>query len=165
MATTFEIRGTVARGYEAAREMFARNFAREGDYQEIGASFAAFHRGRSVVDLWGGHADIGRARPWQRETLINVWSTTKGIMATAIAILVDRGLLRYEDAVASVWPEFGQNGKEQITLAEIMSHQAGLPGFAAPTAIEDMYDWDGCCAKLAAQAPVWPPARRPPTTP
>jgi len=147
----------VAPGFEAAREAFAANFAREGDYQEVGASLAAFHRGRSVVDLWGGFADRGRIKPWTRDTLINVWSSTKGVMAVAAAMLVERGLIRYEDRVASVWPEFAQAGKEQVTVAQALSHQAGLPGFVEPTTIEDQYDWRSCCAKLERQKPVWEP--------
>ncbi len=152
-----QIHGTTAQGFEAAREVFAQNFAREGDYREIGASFAAFHRGRCVVDLWGGFKDKARTQPWTHDTLANVWSTTKGVTAMAVALLVDRGRLRYEDAVASVWPEFAQNGKANITIAQAMSHEAGLPGFAEPTSVEDQCDWDNCVAKLARQAPAWKP--------
>jgi CubicO group peptidase (beta-lactamase class C family) len=157
MTSSYDIFGTVAPGFGAARDAFAENFARQGDYQEVGASFAAFHRGRCVVDLWGGHADRARTRVWTRDTLGNVWSTTKGITATAVAILVDRGAIRYEDKVASLWPEFAQNDKSGITVAQILSHQAGLPGFAEPTTVEDQCDWQSCCAKLARQAPVWEP--------
>ncbi|MGD0192547.1 MAG: serine hydrolase domain-containing protein [Rhizomicrobium sp.] len=153
----FEIDGTVAPGFEAARAAFAENFAREGDYQEVGASFAAFHRGRCVVDLWGGYSDSKRSKEWTRTTLANVWSSTKGISATAAAILVDRGALSYEDPVARYWPEFAQNGKAGITVAHILSHQAGLPGFVEPTSVGDQCDWDGCTAKLARQKPSWAP--------
>jgi len=151
------IEGTVATGFEAAREQFAANFAREGDYKEVGASFAAYHRGRKVVDLWGGHADAAKTRPWTRDTLGNVWSATKGIVAIAVAKCVEQGRLRYDDTVASVWPEFAANGKAKITIAQLMSHQAGLNGFAEPTTLADFEDWVGCCAKLARQAPAWPP--------
>ena len=151
------IHGTVAPGFEAARAVFAANFERPGDYQEVGASFAAFHKGRCVVDLWGGFRDRTRAKPWTRDTLINVWSSSKGIVATAMALLADRGLVDYAAPVWRYWPEFAENGKENVTVAMVMSHQAGLPGFAAPTALEDMFDWNGCTAKLAAQKPAWPP--------
>jgi CubicO group peptidase (beta-lactamase class C family) len=151
------VQGTVAPGFEAAREAFTANFARAGDYQEVGASFAAFHRGRCVVDLWGGTRDRARQIPWTKDTLINVWSSTKGVTATAVAMLVDRGQLSYEDKVAKHWPEFAANGKENITVAQIMSHRAGLNGFAEPTTIEDMFDWKACVAKLARQKPAWPP--------
>jgi CubicO group peptidase (beta-lactamase class C family) len=157
MTARYELFGIVAPGFEAASDAFAENFAREGDYQEVGASFAAFHRGRCVVDLWGGFADSARTRMWTRDTLGNVWSTTKGIAATATAILVDRGVFSYQDKVASLWPEFAENGKQDITIAQILSHQAGLPGFVEPTSVEDQYDWSGCCAKLARQRPIWEP--------
>src|SRR6202011_5138300 len=111
------------------REAFAANFAREGDYQEVGASFSEFHRGHCVVDLWGGLADPARAIRWTRGTLANVWSSTKGIVAVAVALCVERGLIRYEDRIANVWPEFAAGGKDTVTLAQVMSHQAGLPGF------------------------------------
>ena len=151
------VEGFVAPGFEAARDVFAANFAREGDYQEVGASLAAFHRGKCVVDLWGGYADAARTRKWNRDTLINVWSSTKGITAVAVALCVERGLLRYGDKVASVWPEFADAGKGEITIAQVMSHQAGLPGFVEKTSVEDQWDWDGCCAKLARQVPAWLP--------
>jgi CubicO group peptidase (beta-lactamase class C family) len=151
------IEGFVAPGFEAARDVFARNFARQGDYQEVGASLAAFHRGRCVVDLWGGYADAARSRKWTRDTLINVWSSTKGITAAAVGLCVEWGLARYGDRIASVWPEFAEAGKGDITLAQVMSHQAGLPGFVEKTTVEDQCDWESCCAKLARQKPAWPP--------
>jgi CubicO group peptidase (beta-lactamase class C family) len=151
------VHGTVAPGFEAAREAFAANFAREGAYREVGASFAAFHKGRCVVDLWGGFRDRASTIPWTQDTLINVWSSTKGVTALAAAILVDRGLLDYGDKVSKHWPEFAANGKENVTVAQLLSHQAGLPGFVEPTTLEDLFDWDGCVAKLARQKPAWPP--------
>ncbi len=151
------VEGTVSRGFEIAHEQFTENFERKGDYREVGASFVAFHKGKKVVDLWGGHADASHTRSWARDTLGNVWSATKGIVAIAVAKCVDRGLFRYEDAVAKVWPEFAANGKAKITIAQLLSHQAGLNGFAEPTTLKDFEDWDECCAKLARQAPAWPP--------
>lgn len=154
---SYEIAGTVAPGFEAARDAFAANFARPGDYQEIGASFAAFHRGRCVVDLWGGFKDGARTQPWTRDTLANIWSSTKALTALAVALLVDRGVLQYEDKVASVWPDFAAAGKEATTIAQLLSHQAGLPGFVAPTSVMDQCDWESCVGKLARQRPVWVP--------
>jgi CubicO group peptidase (beta-lactamase class C family) len=151
------IEGTVAPGFEAAKDAFAANFARMGDYQEVGASFAAFHHGRCVVDLWGGFKDGARTKRWTRDTLANVWSSTKAITAVAVARLVDRGLLHYEDKVASMWPEFAQAGKANVTVAQILSHQAGLPGFIEPTTAMDQCDFESCAAKLARQKPVWEP--------
>ncbi len=157
MTARYEIYGTVSPGFEAARDAFAENFARKGDYQETGAGFAAFHGGRCAVDLWGGYVDGARTRPWTRDTLCNVWSSTKGLSATAIAMLVDRGVFAYEDKVVSVWPEFGHGDKDNVTIAHVLSHQAGLPGFVEPTSAEDQCDWFGCCAKLARQKPIWEP--------
>ncbi|HKD20502.1 MAG TPA: serine hydrolase domain-containing protein [Rhizomicrobium sp.] len=157
MTMTYEIEGTVARGFEAAKDAFAANFARAGDYQEVGASFAAFHRGRCVVDLWGGFTDRARTKSWARGTLINVWSSTKAVTAAVVALLTEQGLLRYEDPVSAVWPEYAQAGKERTTIAQVLSHQAGLPGFVEPTSIADLSDWDACVAKLARQRPAWEP--------
>jgi len=151
------IEGFTAPRFAGVREAFAENFRRAGDYREVGAAIAVFHRGKCVVDLWGGHADAARTRPWKRDTLVNVWSATKGATATAVAALVDRKKIAYDDKVASVWPEFAQGGKADVTIAQLMSHQAGLPGFAEPTSVDDELDFDGCVAKLARQAPAWPP--------
>jgi CubicO group peptidase (beta-lactamase class C family) len=157
MSGSYQISGFVAPGFERARVAFAENFAREGDYQEVGASLAAFHRGKLVIDLWGGFADRNRAKPWRRDTLANVWSSTKGVVAAAVAVLVDRGQLKYEDRVARHWPEFAGGGKGEVTVAQLLSHQAGLPGFADHTTTHDLYDWKGCCVKLARQKPAWVP--------
>jgi CubicO group peptidase (beta-lactamase class C family) len=157
MTTTTEIKGAVAPGFEAVHEAFAANFERVGSYQECGAPVAVFHRGVKVADLWGGFADRARTRPWAADTLINVWSATKGLTATAVARLVDHGRLSYDDRVSRVWPGFAAAGKGEITVAQVLSHQAGLPGFAEPTTIEDQLDWAGCVGKLERQAPAWPP--------
>ena len=151
------IEGTVAPGLEAVREAFRGNFARTGDYQEVGAALCVYRGAEKVVDLWGGFADGARTRPWTADTLINVWSTTKLAAAVAVARCVDRGLIAYSQPVAEVWPAFAQGGKADVTIAQVMSHQAGLPGFAAPTTLDDFYDWDLVCGRLAAQAPVFPP--------
>jgi CubicO group peptidase (beta-lactamase class C family) len=152
-----KVQGETAPGFEAVREAFAANFERAGDYQELGAALAVYHRGVLVADLWGGWADQARTRPWQRDSLINVWSATKGAMAVAVARLVDQGRLSYEDRVADHWPEFAQGGKAEITVGQAMSHQAGLPGFAEPTGLDDQLDWEGCVGRLERQAPAWPP--------
>ncbi|MGO9934165.1 MAG: serine hydrolase domain-containing protein [Steroidobacteraceae bacterium] len=149
--------GSVARGFEAARAAFEENFRAEGDCQEVGAAFAVLHRGRPVVDLWGGYADRARTRAWTSGTLVNVWSATKALVAVAMAQQVDRGRLRYEDPVASVWPEFAEAGKAKATIGQVMSHQVGLPGFAEPTTVQDLCDWSLCCDRLARQATAWPP--------
>jgi CubicO group peptidase (beta-lactamase class C family) len=152
-----EIEGYVAPGLEPVRDAFAGNFARTGDYQEIGASLCVYRKGERILDLWGGHADKARTRAWSADTLVNVWSTTKLAAAVCVALLVDRGLIAYGQPVAEVWPAFAQAGKGEITIAQVMSHQAGLPGFAEPTTLDDLYDWDLVCDRLAAQAPVFAP--------
>lgn len=152
-----EIEGYAAPGLEAVKEAFAANFARPGDYQEIGASLCVYRRGEQIIDLWGGYADGARTRPWRADTLVNVWSTTKLATAVCVALLVDRGLIAYDQRVAEVWPEFAQAGKGRVTIAQVMSHQAGLPGFAEPTTLDDLYDWDLVCDRLAAQALAFEP--------
>ena len=151
------IEGFAAPGFEPVRERFAGHFALPEAYREIGAALAIYRHGECVVDLWGGSADRAGARPWTRDTLVNVWSTTKGVAAMAVAWLVDRGALSYQDRVADLWPEFAAAGKQDVTVAHVLSHQAGLPGFAAPTAGDDLLDQAECAARLAAQAPLWAP--------
>jgi CubicO group peptidase (beta-lactamase class C family) len=151
------IEGRVEHGFERVREAFAANFTRADDYRECGAALAVYRGGRCVVDLWAGQADRAGTRAWQRDTLINVYSATKGVVAVAAAMLVDEGRLDYEERVSRYWPEFAQNGKDTTTVAQLLSHQAGLTGFLAPTAVDDLYDWETCCARLAAQTPFWPP--------
>jgi CubicO group peptidase (beta-lactamase class C family) len=151
------IAGKVAPGFEPVREAFAANFERPQAYRELGAALAVYRHGDCVVDLWAGYADRARTRPWTRDTLVNLWSTTKGIAALCVARLVERGALSYADRVSDHWPDFAAAGKAEITVAQLLSHQAGLPGFADPVSIEDLFDQPGSAARLAAQAPLWPP--------
>ena len=155
--TEAPIQGFVAPGFEPVREAFAANFAFPEVYREVGASLAVYRRGECVVDLWGGHADRAQARPWERDTLVNLWSTTKGIAAMCVALLVERGALRYGDRIADLWPEFAAAGKDEVTVALALSHQAGLPGFAEPISVDDLLDQALCAERLAAQAPMWKP--------
>jgi CubicO group peptidase (beta-lactamase class C family) len=160
-APALSIEGTVAPGFEHVRDAFASNFSRGDAYEDVGASLAVYRGGRLVADLWGGYRDSARTRPWTRDTLINVWSTTKGITAVAVALLVDRGKLSYEDLVAKHWPEFAANGKGAITVAQLLSHQGGLPGFTdEATTVEDFYDWERVTSRLARQAPMWAPGTK-----
>src|SRR4030095_2175009 len=127
------IEAKVASGFEPVRDAFAANFERPPAYRDVGASLAVYRHGECVVDLWGGHIDREGGRPWQRDTLVTLWSTTKGIAAICVALLVDRGVVRYEDKVAVHWPEFAAAGKAGVTIAQLLSHQAGFAGFAEPT--------------------------------
>ena len=154
-ALSIEANGFVAPGFEAVAECFEKHF-REGEPREIGAAFCVFRHGEPVVNLWGGYRAPGGA-DWTEDTLVNVFSTTKGFAATALAMLADRGQLDYGAPVARYWPEFAQAGKDGITVAQLLSHQAGLVGFDEPTSIDDLYDWDLACDRLARQTPRWTP--------
>lgn len=151
------VQGTVAPGLEPVREAFAANFERTGDYAEVGAALCVYRQGEKVVDLWGGFADAAGTRPWTADTLVNVWSTTKAAAAVAVARCVDAGLIAYDQPVADVWPEFAQAGKGAVTLGQVMSHQAGLSGWMAPTTLDDLYNQSRVAGRLAAQAPLFEP--------
>ena len=123
------IRGTVDPRFAAVRDAFAANFETGLDQ---GAAFAVVSDGHLIVDLWGGHVDAAGGRPWARDSLVNVWSTTKGVVALAMAMLVERGALDYEAPVARYWPEFAASGKGDMTVGCMLSHQGGLPGCDKP---------------------------------
>ena len=148
-----EIHGTCKPGFEAVRGAFEANFA-EG--LEIGAAAAVTVDGESVVDLWGGDAGTD-GTPWQRDTIVNVYSTTKTMAATCMLMLADRGELDFDAPVAQYWHEFAQNGKDGVLVRHVMAHTAGVPGFDPPITAEDLYDLDAVAANLAAQAPWWEP--------
>lgn len=152
--TKADISGTTATQFSRVANAFANNFA---DHGEIGAAVAVFHKGQPVVDLYGGHADRARARPWQANTVVNVWSSTKGIQASCFAIAADRGLFLYEQPVADFWPEFAANGKSSVTIEQLLSHQAGLCGFDTPASVADVLAGEQAAARLAAQQPLWDP--------
>ena len=149
-----EIHGHADPRFAGVRDAFAANFARGED---VGASVAVTLGGELVVDLWGGHADAAKTRSWQRDTIVNVYSTTKTMTALCALLLADRDELDLAQKVAHYWPEFAANGKADITVAQLLAHSAGLSGFAEPVAAADLYDWDKATALLAAQAPFWAP--------
>lgn len=146
--------GFTAPGFEPVRAAFLRNLE-SGD--ELGASFAVVRDGEAVIDLWGGFRDAARSAPLGEQDLFNVWSTTKGLAATCIAMLVDRGKLDYDAPVTRYWPEFGQAGKEHVTVGQLLSHQAGVCGPAVKCTVEDYYDHAKIVGMLAAQAPFYEP--------
>lgn len=154
MSTDIEIHGACAPEFTAVRDAFAANFK---DGKEVGASFALAQEGEVVVDLWAGHADAARKRPWASDTLINTYSTTKGMAATVVGVLADEGLIDYSARVAEYWPEFAAAGKQDVTVAQLLSHQAGICGPRERVEMAELYDWDGLCAVLAAQWPFWEP--------
>jgi CubicO group peptidase (beta-lactamase class C family) len=139
---------------QRVRDAFAENFARHG---EVGAAVAVTVDGKLVVDLWAGHADAVRTRPWTRDTIVNVASTTKGLTAICAHRLVDHGLLDLEAPVATYWAEFAQAGKAAIPVHFLLSHRAGLPAIDAPLPTEALYDWNRMTSALAAQKPWWEP--------
>lgn len=147
------ISGTTAPQFTGVADAFADNFAVN---DELGAAFCATLNGEVVVDLHGGWADQARTRPWNSDTLVNVWSTTKGVQAACYAMAADRGLFAYDQPVADFWPEFTANGKAAVTVAQLLSHQAGLCGFTSPAGEPDLVA-EGAAARLAAQAPMWTP--------
>ena len=136
------------------REAFIENFATRGD---VGASVCVYVDGKPVVDLWGGYADAACAKPWQRDTIACVASTTKGITALCAHILVERGLLDIDAPVARYWPEFAQAGKAHIPVRWLLSHRAGLPAIRQDMPMKSLYDWQMFTSALAATAPWWEP--------
>ena len=146
--------GFCAPEFEPVREAFLANFA-DGD--EVGASVAVTQNGAQVVDLWAGDAVKGGA-PWRRDTIVNVYSTTKTMASTCLLMLADRRAIDFDAPVARYWPEFARNGKEGVLVRHVMSHSAGLSGFDPPLeSVEELYNWDGIVRRLAAQKPWWTP--------
>ncbi|WP_282008634.1 serine hydrolase domain-containing protein, partial [Brevundimonas aveniformis] len=148
-----EISGICPPRFDTVQDRFAANFDAG---EELGARFSVCIDGELVVDLMGGFSDAARTTPFGPNTLTPIFSTTKLIAALMTARLVDQGLITYDTAVAEVWPEFGQAGKEPVTLGQMMSHQAGLPGLVPPAEPDIWFDPPTVCEQLAAQAPLWP---------
>ncbi|MFJ2025692.1 serine hydrolase domain-containing protein [Streptomyces sp. NPDC087897] len=146
--------GEVAAGFEPVREAFAANFA---EREDIGAAVCVYQHGRPVVDLWAGVADPGTGRPWERDTLQLVYSATKGATATAAHLLAQRGELDLDAPVAAYWPEFAANGKAEIPVRWLLSHQAGLVALDQPVPLDQALAWHPMAAALAAQRPQWTP--------
>ena len=140
--------------FAGVRETFEQNLASGAD---IGASFCVTIEGETVIDLWGGWADEARTRPWTRDTIVNVYSTTKTMTALTALVLADRGLIDFDAPVARYWPEFAANGKAGVKVSHLMSHSAGLSGWKETITEADIYDWDKATGLLAAQAPYWEP--------
>src|SRR5437773_1203492 len=138
MQATVNIEGTCGFRFRAVEDAFRQNFERVG---EVGASVAVMVDGKTVVDLWGGHMDAARTKPSERDTIVNVWSTTKGITATCIHRLVDQGLLDLDAPVAKYWPEFAQAGKENLPVRYLLSHQAGLPAIRERLPVGSAFKW------------------------
>ena len=149
-----EIHGEVAPGFERVRDAFQKNFD-EG--KEIGAAFSAYHRGLKVVDLWGGVADPGTGAEWKQDTIMLVFSTTKGATAICANKLAEDGLLDVDAPVIDYWPEFAANGKSEIPVSYLLSHQAGLAWIDGDMTAEEALSWEPVVAALAEQRPSWDP--------
>jgi CubicO group peptidase (beta-lactamase class C family) len=154
------IQGTCDERFSGVREAFEMNFIERDDMiYDAGASVAVTYDGELVVDLWGGTIDTDADRnvPWERDTIINVWSTTKTVSALACLVLADSGELDFYAPVARYWPEFKAGGKGDVEVRHVMSHTAGLAGWAEPLPVEGLYDWERATSILAAQEPWWQP--------
>ncbi|MGV9723391.1 serine hydrolase domain-containing protein [Nocardia beijingensis] len=157
MSETPTVHGDVAPGFEPVADAFRRNFERHG---EIGAAVAVYAGERPVVDLWAGFRDRGRTLPWERDTIVPVFSSTKGMAAFTVAAAVAKGVLDYEQPVAKYWPEFAANGKDAVTVRQLIDHQAGLSGLSQTVRLPQIADLDGLATILAAQKPAWRPGTR-----
>lgn len=153
MVHASQIHGFAAPGFEGVRAAFAQNFA---EAKELGAAFAAVRDGEILCNLWGGHADRARTRAWAADTLVPVFSATKPIAALIVARLAGQGLIDYEALLAQYWPQWGA-GKEGLSVAQALSHQAGVCGFLEPIDPALWLDPPALAAALAALAPLWPP--------
>jgi CubicO group peptidase (beta-lactamase class C family) len=157
LSEQIEIHGTCDEGFARVRDTFARGF-QDGD--ELGAAVCINVEGETVVDLWAGWADAARTRPWEHDTLVNVYSTTKGMTAICALRLVDEGLLDLDAPVTRYWPEFAKAGKERIPVRDLLTHRAGLAAVRKPLAPSSIYEWDSMTGALAEQDPWWEPGTR-----
>lgn len=151
------IGGYVSDGFEAVRHAFVENFTRR---HELGGACCVYHRGEKVVDLWGGVRNKATGEPWEADTMVVVWSATKGLAAMTLALAHSRGWLDYEEHVSTYWPEFAQNLKEPITVRQLLAHQAGLFAFDEPVDRAVIADLDRLAVVLARQATAWTPGTR-----
>jgi CubicO group peptidase (beta-lactamase class C family) len=157
MAQGVPIEGTCEPRFARVRKAFEENFAQRG---EVGAAAAVTLDGKPVVDLWGGFADAAKTTPWTRETLVNVFSTTKGLTAICAHRLAEQGKLELDAPVARYWPEFAQAGKGNLPVHYLLSHRAGLPAIRKPLPNEALFSWEAMTTALAEQDPWWEPGTR-----
>lgn len=150
------VEGKATPRYARLKDAFAGNFDADMECPEVGAALAVYERGELVVDLWAGYKDSRRQKRWEGDTLVNVMSVSKGVVATCAHLLVDRGLLNLDQAVAYYWPEFAQNGKQGILVRHLLNHTAGLPYLEMPVPGR-AYDWQAMTEALAASPGRWEP--------
>jgi CubicO group peptidase (beta-lactamase class C family) len=154
MTTTIGIKGECKDGFQRVKDAFAANFE---DHGEVGASLAVMVDGEMAVDIWGGYADGQRTRPWERDTIVNTFSTTKGMTAICANQLIEQGKLDPEAPVAKYWPEFAQAGKDKLPVQYLLNHKAGLPAVDNMIPASEGYKWKALVNALAAQKPWWEP--------
>jgi CubicO group peptidase (beta-lactamase class C family) len=157
MTSTTDIHGTCDTRFRRVEDAFRENFKRFG---EVGAALCVYVDGKPVVDIWGGHADAARTRPWERNTIVNVWSTTKGIVSACAHKLVQEGQLDLDAPVAKYWPEFAQAGKERLPVRYLLNHQAGLAAISDPLPPGSSFNWEVMTDALAKQRPWWEPGTK-----
>ena len=148
-----EIQGNCDHKFKEVKDLFE---SLHSSGREVGSSFAVYKDGKAIVDIWGGYTDKQKTNLWSQDSLATVWSTTKGVAAITCALAVEKGLLDYEEKVSHYWPEFGCNGKEDITVGMLLSHQAGICG-SATNEVKDYYSQETMAEELAAMKPIWEP--------
>lgn len=156
-STPVEVHGFVSPRFESVRDAFVENFAKRN---ELGGACCVYRHGEKIIDLWGGIRDKATGAPWQDDTMVVVYSTTKGLAAMAIALAHSRGLIDYDELVSKYWSEFAQNGKETITVRQLLAHQAGLFAFNEQVDIDTVRDLDRLAEVMARQRPEWPVGER-----
>jgi len=156
-STQVEVHGFAREDFQAVREAFIENFTRR---HELGAACCIYQHGEKVVDLWGGIRNAATGDPWEEDTMVIVFSTTKGLAAMTLAVAHSRGWLDYEELVCTYWPEFAQHGKDTVTVRQLLSHQAGLFAFGEPVDRDLIADLDRLAVVLARQKPAWEPGTR-----
>jgi CubicO group peptidase (beta-lactamase class C family) len=149
-----DVSGVCDSAFAGVRDAFASNFS---DGLELGASLSISVEGRNVVDLWGGHLDAAKTRAWERDSLVCVFSCTKGVVAIATMWAIERGLVDLDAPVAKYWPEFAAEGKDELPVRWLLTHEAGLPAIGVRMPHGSLSDWDAMTSALAAQAPWWEP--------
>jgi len=154
---TAPIFGDVSEGFDVVRDAFTENFTRRG---ELGGACCVYYRGRKVVDLWGGIRNKVTGEPWERDTMVIIYSATKGLAAMTLAMAHSRGRLDYEERVCTYWPEFAQQGKGTITVRQLLAHQAALFALDEPVDRDIVADLDRLAVILARQKPAWAPGTR-----
>jgi CubicO group peptidase (beta-lactamase class C family) len=157
LANAVNIAGSVSRGFEGVRDVFTDNFEQR---HELGGACCAYYRGEKVVDLWGGIRNKETGEPWEQDTMVLVYSATKGLAAMTLALAHSRGWIDYDERVCRYWPEFAQRGKERITVRQLLGHQAGLFAFDEPVDRSVVADLDRLAKVMARQKPEWEPGTR-----